>query len=325
MMDKDDKRFLLIDNYLNGKLSSEEEAEVEAQLKHDEELSEIYALLRLEREMADVLLENAIEAKMKAWKTEQTGIKEPVELPKKKRKINWLPFVIVGLVVVLAGVFYTPTFLEEPADSPSSIGPQSSPRPVVEPPGAEQTPKADDPKEASEAPTTKESIPSKKPTASKEAEKIIDDQASQLRQLAMAQLEELSDRMNRAGRTTKRPVKGATLLERGEFYFQANQLDSAKLVLETISEEVDDYLGAQELLVYTYIKTKDFNSAIPILVNLLELEPIDEEQLRLCLGLAYVANSQEKAGFDILETLSSSGRDAKVKEVASAFLEEQQN
>lgn len=233
-------RFDQIQDYLDGKLSSEAQQAFEAQMATDAALAEEVGVHRLEREMMDMMLEDDIDNKMQEWQ------KEKVQLPQRAKGSNrlWLliTIIIIGVALLLFFILRSNS-TENSQQTPSS----SIPKNETSQPQAPAQKKYNGPvANTEEKPAKKETSPSN----------------GKAEMIAMA--EEFGGTPAFAGSFVRSAADAESRFDSASVLIQEKRYDAAIRLLQTIpNDDPEIYLNSHLNLGYLYFLQQNFNAAIP--------------------------------------------------------------
>lgn len=314
-----------LDAYLKGSLDAAEQAEVRQLIDSDKDVADQLELVRLERELAEVMIDEKLDEMMKAWNEEAsppTAVADGSPQPNaSKFPGKWAAWGFV--IVVFTGflIWSWPSGEESEAlnavtETPSSV-PQLN---ETETPG--DTPK----KTESLQPSSQETAPATG-TGEQEPEAtppIANDQeaappAAEMQQLALAVANTTSPiaglKIVRRGAQANEPplAKGYRLMGEGK-------LDEAKSALLTVPESQErQYLNAQQYLAFIHFEKGEYEKSIPILESLTQQPYSQQAEMEWYLALAYLATKNPK-GLDALKQVAAQSASPKILQQAKQLL-----
>lgn len=315
-----------LDAYLKGSLDAAEQAEVRQLIDSDKRVAEQLELVRLEQELAEVMVDEKLDEMMKAW-NEESPSPSPISDTAPKPKAGSFPgqWVMWGSVLIICAglVFWSWPSPQETAstdtvneDPPSSVQSEDT-EPSVDAPTETATsePPAQETKKAP-APAKKES---KTPPPIASAKEPQPSEAIQQLALAVA--------------TNTSPTGGLNIVRKGE---QANEsplakgyrlmgegkLDEAESALLTVPEAQERrYLNAQQYLAFIYFEKGEYGKVIPILENLTQQPYSQQAEMEWYLALSYLATENPK-GLEALKQVTTESTSPEIQEKAQQLLDE---
>ncbi|PHN02233.1 hypothetical protein [Flavilitoribacter nigricans] len=343
-MDKESIYYQLED-YLDDKLPAAEKEALRQRINTEDEVAEQLALLRLERELAAVMIDDELDAKMEAWASEP-DLREPAnenntppesvqdDEPKPNASRRWL-----SVLLVLAGigvVFYllmpsAPLPSEDPgtSDINGEILP-SDPRDgstETEVPGIQPVDEAEQPTSTEPMSTPSVTPPvDSEPKSTKKPDRPVAENdntpTDRLQQLALAQAEIVSPINNtRTSRSSGDPDPDESLISKGSRLMDNGDLPGAVEIFKSIPpEQQGEYRNAQQYLGFIYFEQDSFTQAIPLFRELIEKGYYDMDKMRWYLALAELATGVTSDLGPIDELATNSG-DRDVRKAAAQFLE----
>lgn len=316
-----------LDAYLKGSLNAAEQAEVRQLIDSDKEVAEHLELVRLEQELAEVMVNEKLEEMMKAWNEEASSPSAISDSSPRPHAGNFPgKWTIGGLVIIVfAGllIWSWPSdeereafdvVTETPSSSPQSdetgpSGSASNKAESLQPPSQETMPA---PGSAEQEPEASPPIANTKETTSPSAE---------MQQLALAVANTTSPIaglkiVKRGAQTNKSPLaKGYRLMGEGK-------LDEAEPALLTVPESQNrQYLNAQQYLAFIYFEKGKYEQVIPILENLTQQPYSQQAEMEWYLALSYLATENAK-GLDALKQVATQSASADIRQKAQQLLDE---
>lgn len=292
--------------YLDDKLSADERAALQHQIDTNEEVAKELALLRMEKELAALLIEEDLDKKMATWNKEMdqhTGQDTPPPTQTKDRTTKpsnpgkWL-ILLLACISIIGFYLYSiepAPVLEEQQELPSS------------------PPKVDDYQQAPGEPQEEENtVPPSAPDLSPQQPPVADQkntpkQTTQLIALAEAQSDSPIDNILLRDTRSTNP-KSENPIEKALLLLKNKELNAAQSVLHNVSKQPNEelYKNAQQYLAYLYFEQKQYELAIPILENLLSMNFYDKPNMEWYLSLAYLATKKEDAGRKLVAKIATS-------------------
>ena len=329
-MDKEELYYKLED-YLDGKLSETEQEALQKQIATDEEAAEQLALLRLERELANLMTDDKIDAKMQQWSKEKAVRRQSErngqEISKRengKGHVYWRSVVLGLLFFTLAVVGgYWLLLYSPPIQAPETINEQESEQSTSE--GKALRPIEDEPPSRQEPaqinPAEKETPPSQKAPPIAEKQNTKRAAIQQLALAAAAATSPIGD-MKFRGKNDQRNEE-ESILGKGYRLMGEGKLDEARQVLSEIPEaEKSLHQNAQQYIAYIHFEQKDYEATIPILENLIGIGYADKEKMKWLLALSYLAIGNETQGLELTKAIAESDRKSSFQKAAATLLQE---
>lgn len=331
-MDKDEALYYKLEEFLDGKLPEKEREELQNRIATDEQVAEQLALVRLERELAGLMADDELEARMQQWsgetetrrQEEENGLgREDDKRRTGGRRVAGLLIVVVSLVV--GYWLFNPGAPEPPAEPPAgeeNTGelPQresAPPPPVSDTPGKESEPSGQQQPERQTP--SRPSSPNPSPPIAAEKPARQDNRAQQL---AMAIAASTSPIEDIGTRSTPEPGGEEPPLEKGFRLLAEGKLDEARQTLESIPPEPRGrYLNARQYLAYTCFEQKDYKAAIPIFEELIEIGYVDEDKMKWYLALSYLSEGRPDKGLPMAREVAGNEREKEAQQAAKALLE----
>jgi hypothetical protein len=325
----------LLEDYLDGKLSEADRQKVETRIASEEEVAAQLEMLRLERELGSLLLEDKLQAKMDSWAAEKTahrqatgnGQGEPGEAEKQRDRRWWIPMLLV-LFIGLAYWYLSP---EPPSDNkvpPGQTGLDPAPmdtvtnQPAVVPEGSGQQGLeeiAPDAPDRTASPDRNQ--PQGKTTSPPIAEQDTDEDYAQPLAMALADTRPVTD--IDFGTKSVNSTEGETAFEKGYRLMGEGMLEEALPVLQSIPEEEKGlYLNARQYVAYILFEQKNYTEAKPILEELLDIGYAEESKMQWLLALSYLATNEQQRGLELIERLANQSGRGVYKSRAQHFLEQ---
>lgn len=234
-------RFDQIQDYLDGKLSSEAQQAFEAQMATDPALAEEVGVHRLEREMMDMMLEDDIDNKMQEWQKEKAQL--PARTKGSMRLWLLIMIIIIGVAVLLFFILR----------SNSTGNSQQTPSSTTVPKNETSQPQEPAKKKYNGPVADTEEKPAKKetPTSNRNTELI-----------AMA--EEFGGSPEFAGSFVRSAADAESRFDSASVLIQEKRYDAAIRLLQSIpNDDPEMYLNARLNLGYLYFLKQNFKAAIP--------------------------------------------------------------
>jgi tetratricopeptide (TPR) repeat protein len=315
-----------LDAYLKGRLDAAEQAEVRQLIDSDKRVAEQLELVRLEQELAEVMVDEKLDEMMKAW-NEESPSPSPISDTAPKPKASSFPgkWVMWGAVLIIcAGLVFWPWLSPQETaasdvvneDPPSSVQSEDT-EPSVDAPteAATSEPTAQETKKAP-APAKKES---KTPPPIASTKEPQPSEAIQQLALAVAANTSPTDRLiivRKGEQANESPLaKGYRLMGEGK-------LDEAEAALLTVPEaQARRYLNAQQYLAFIYFEKGEYEKAIPILENLTQINYSQQAEMEWYLALSYLATENSK-GLDALKQVATQSTSPEIQEEAQQLLDE---
>ncbi|MCB0554905.1 MAG: hypothetical protein KDD02_15240 [Phaeodactylibacter sp.] len=327
-MDKE-ALYYKLEDYLDGKLSEKERGELQTRIATDEQVAEHLALVRMERELAGLMADDELEAKMQQWageadtrrrKEENRLGQDGLNGPSSKRW--WLGLLFAILVLVIGYRLLSPPgptegehveeaapleeepllpAVEVPAEKPAAPSRQQPQQPV---PGEKATP----PPSPSQSPP----VAAEKPA-----------QPDRAQQLALAIAASTSPIRNMGTRSNGNPAAEAEEppLEKGFRLMSEGQLAEARQTLESIPPEPRGlYLNARQYLAYIYFEQKDYETAIPVFEELTRIGYTDKDKMKWYLALAYLSAGQPAEGLPLVREVAQNEKEEAFQKAAKGLL-----
>jgi cytochrome c-type biogenesis protein CcmH/NrfG len=284
--------------YLQNRLDAKEQAEVEQLIESDKAVAEQLTLVRMEHELATVLLDDKLDAMMEAWEKEEAGEessdsadptldKQPP--PSNNRPLFWL------LGVLLAGALIYFLWPTVPAQE-QQVEPQEN-RSLTTPSETEQ----DDSAPTVTAPAAEEPANNPERPAEQAAPPIAQDQPASseptYQQLALAMADDYSPINKLNIRTRGEQAEDEPPIVRGYYLMGKGDLKGAEEALLSVPEQPEKYyLNAQQYLAFIYYEQGDYGMAIPILEQLIERGYYNQDDMGWYLALSYLAEGDKTKG-----------------------------
>ncbi|MEQ8702318.1 MAG: hypothetical protein RIC19_00295 [Phaeodactylibacter sp.] len=315
-----------LDAYLKGSLDAAEQAEIRQLVDSDKDVADQLELVRLEQELAEVMVDEKLDEMMKAWNEEDSSPSAKSDSSPKPNAGN-IPgkWTIWGLVIIIfAGllVWSWPSDEESEALNAVTETPSSVPQ-LNETETSGDTPKKAESlqppsQETEPVPGTSEKEPEATPPIANAQEAASP--AVEMQQLALAVA------------TNTSPTGGLNIVRKGE---QANEsplakgyrlmgegkLDEAESVLLTVPEAQERrYLNAQQYLAFIYFEKGEYEKAIPILEDLTQQPYSQQAEMEWYLALAYLVTENPK-GLDALKQVAAQSASTEIQEKAQQLLD----
>lgn len=315
-----------LDAYLKGSLDAAEQAEVRQLIDSDKDVADQLELVRLEQELAEVMVDEKLDEMMKAW-NEEASSPAAISDTAPKPKAGSFPgqWVMWGSVLIICAglVFWSWPSPQETAstdavneDPPSSV--QSEDRePSVDAPteAATSEPPAQETKKAP-APAKKESKTPPPVASAKEPQP-----SEAIQQLALA----VATNTRATGGTyiiRKGAQPNESPLAKGYRLMGEGKLDEAESVLLTVPEAQERrYLNAQQYLAFIYFEKSEYEKSIPILEDLTQLNYSQQAEMEWYLALSYLATENPK-GLEALKQVTTESTSPEIQEEAQQLLDE---
>lgn len=332
-MDKDEALYYKLEDYLDGKLPEKERKEIENRIATDEQVAEQLALVRLERELAGLMVDDELEDKMERWSKEAEAQRmeegnglntnennSPENYKKRNNRLPGLLLVLLALAFVLwllPPLFTSDTLPHEQTEEPGREG--STPIP----PTTESTTKETAPTQP-ESPAyqdaTEDASPSPPTPPVAEDGSAEENQAQQLALAMAASIFPIEDMSIRS--ITKEGNEGESPLEKGYRLMGEGKLKEAQQALESISDENRGlYLNARQYLAYVYFEQKNYEAAIPVFEELIRIGYVDTEKMKWLLALSYLSAGKEEAkGLALLKEVAENDGQNEFSQMAKDFL-----
>jgi cytoskeletal protein RodZ len=316
-----------LDAYLKGSLDAAEQAEVRQLIDSDKDVADQLELVRLEQELAEVMVDEKLDEMMKAWNEEassSTAVSDSSPKPNANKFpgkwTNW-GFVIVVFTGLLIWSWHSDEkneALNAATETPSSV-PQ-----LNETANSGDTPKKTESlqpssQETAPAPETTEQEPEATPPIANAQETASP--AAEMQQLALAVANTTSPIaglkiVRRGAQTNESPLaKGYRLMGEGK-------LDEAESALLTVTEaQGGQYRNAQQYLAFIYFEKGEYDKSIPILENLTQQPYSQKAKMEWYLALAYLATENPK-GLGALKQVAAQSASSEIQDKAQQLLEE---
>ncbi|MCO6490750.1 MAG: hypothetical protein J5I98_20200 [Phaeodactylibacter sp.] len=331
-MDKDEALYYQLEDYLDGKLPEKEREKLQSRIATDEQVAEQLALVRLERELAGLMADDELEAKMQQWaeeaetrrKEEENGLGQ--EGKKERLGLRWLAGLSIVAAALVAGYWLFSPDTPAPPKRPSgeerageAPRQESAPPPVSDTPeektepSRQQQPERQNPLRPSSS-TQSPPVASERPTRTEMAQ-----------QLALALAETTSPIEHTGARNAERRSadKEESPLDKGFRQMGENNLTEARQTLEAIPPEPRGvYRNARQYLAYIYFEQGDYNAAIPIFKELISISYADAGKMKWYLALAYLSTGDTGKGLPLAREVAASDKEKKAQEAAVKLLED---
>lgn len=316
-----------LDAYLKGSLDAAEQAEVRQLIDSDKSVAEHLELVRLEQELAEVMVDEKLDEMMKTWNKE-AATTSAVSDSAPKPNAGAFPgkWTIWGLVIIVfAGwlVWSWPSDEErDTLDAVTENPPSTSQSDETAPSGrASDKAKSLQPplQETKPVRGTNEQEPEASPPIANTKETTSP--SAQIQQLALAVANTTSPTgeliiVRKGTQTNESPLaKGYRLMGEGK-------LDEAESALLTVPEAQErQHLNAQQYLAFIYFEKGEYDLAIPILEKLTQQSYSQQAEMEWYLALSYLATENAK-GLDALKKVAAQSASAEIQQKAQPLLDE---
>lgn len=330
--DKYEALYYQLEDYLDGKLPEKESKALQARIAAEEEVAEQLALVRLERELARLMDEDEMEAKIKQWagkREDPQQEKENGAPPAGRGGGNrWLWGGVVFVCLLAVGYWLIVPELQSENQGQEQIGVEPSPEdegtlsPDAEQ-GGETTTSGEERQLTDTVPRTVP--PSPAPQGPPVAEKPTLQQKKIAQQLALALAETTSPIEHTGARSAGRRSadEEESPLDKGFRLMGENNLTEARETLEAIPPKPRGvYRNARQYLAYIYFEQGDYNAAIPIFKELISIQYADTGKMKWYLALSYLSTGQLEAGLPLAREVAASDKEKKAQEAAIKLLKD---
>lgn len=328
--DKYEALYYQLEDYLDGKLPEKESKALQARIAAEEEVAEQLALVRLERELARLMDEDEMEAKMKQWAGKP---KEENGAPPAGRGggNRWLWGGVILACLLAVGYWF---FMPEPppggqgqeqigADQPNE--PSSPDEGTLSPDaqqGGETTTSGQERQLTDTVPGTAPppTAPEKKPPVAETPTRQEKDKAQQLA-LALAKTTSPIEHTGARNADRRSADEEESPLDKGFRLMGENNLKGARETLEAIPPEPRGvYLNARQYLAYVYFEQGDYQAAIPVFEDLIRIPYADAGKMKWYLALAYLSTGNTGKGLPLAREVAANDREKKAQEAAVKLL-----
>lgn len=324
----DEALFTQLDDYLKGKLSEAERLKIQKRIENEEEVAAQLAMLRLEKELGQFMVEEELDSKMEQWNKERaTRRKEEINgLSANKTvqpKTNYTSWIIIGLLLILIALMAY--FIWGPKNTavPEVSQPEKIVIPEAETPSNRDTdtPDSQNAQPAQDNTSQPEQKPAEQPRRNRPIADADTPKENETQLLALAEVKSFNAVESMSFRAPSEPEPDEPAIIRATRLIQENRLEEAKAILQDIPvADIDQHLNAQQLLGYIYFDQEDYDAAIQIFEELIAANYIDLETMQWYLALSYLIKGNEKQGLDIIRGLADGEVEQTIKEKAQAFL-----
>lgn len=317
-----------LEDYLAGRLGNTERNALQKQINEEEEVAELLAFVRLEKELGAMMLDEELEAQMKEWTAEKDALRTKHKnsssslsaVPEKKNKRNRFGLLgtLLGIALVLFvgyKMFYTTSLSNTAPVMPPPTG-------ITTPPKSNKPPEDQPPnpinKESPNKPVPQQ-VPAKRQQPIASNPTTI---SKTIEELALAQIEGTSPIVDLNLSTAGSQNEDESPIEKGARLMTENKLEEAIEVLEAIPMENEAMTtNAKQYLAYIYFEQARYEEAIPIFKDLIASEYLDMEKMKWYLTLALLVTKQQAEGLKLIQEVINNENDPGLQAVAKGFLD----
>lgn len=321
--DKGEALYYQLEDYLDGKLTEEQRRDLQARIAAEEEVAEQLALVRLERELARLMDEDEMDAKIKQWagkREEENGAP-----PAGRGGVNrWLWGGVIFVCLLAVGYWL---FVYEPppggqGQEQIGVDQHNEPSSPEEKQGGETTTSGQERQLTDTVPGTAPppTDPQKNPPV---AEKPTRQEKGKAEQLALALAKTTSPIGHTGARSAGRRSadEEESPLDKGFRLMGENNLEEARKTLEAIPPEPRGiYLNARQYLAYVYFEQGDYQAAIPVFEDLIRIPYADAGKMKWYLALAYLSTGDTGKGLPLAREVAANGNEKEAQEAAVKLL-----
>jgi tetratricopeptide (TPR) repeat protein len=315
-----------LDAYLKGRLDAAEQAEVRQLIDSDKDVADQLELVRLEQELAEVLVDEKLDEMMKSWDEEEPSPNavsdsspkpNASKFPGKWTTWGFVIIVFIGLLIWSWSSGEESEALNAVTETPSSV-PQLNETETL----------GDTPKKAESLQLPSQEINPAQGTSKQEPEATPPIANAQKTAAPSAEMQQLA----LAVAKTTSPIDGLEIIKRGA---QADEpslikgyrlmgegkLDEAKSALLTVTEARGrQYLNAQQYLAFIYFEKGEYEKSIPILENLTQQPYSQQAEMEWYLALSYLATENPK-GLEALKQVVTESTSPEIQDKAQQLLD----